>query len=83
MKTFLENRVMFVTINSSKSTFKNASADVAQGSVLSPILPSLFTRDIHHHSNTKLALYAHDNDFYHQKTYFFQKKDVTSPRKTS
>lgn len=77
-KTFLENRKQIVVtdgLNGEKNYSKvgNLTRGVPQGSILSPVLFSIFTADLSSHINTcKYHLYADDTQIYHS----FDSKNV-------
>lgn len=58
--SYLEGRKFYVKINEEKSELKEINAGVPQGSLLGPILYSIFTSDIPKHEEAKLGLYADD-----------------------
>lgn len=60
VKSFLENRKFVVEIDATHSSPRNILAGVPQGSVLSPILYSIYTSDYKLPRNSTLALYADD-----------------------
>ena len=47
LQSWLENRLMYVNVNESCSTFKDIIAGTLQGSCLGPILFALFTSPMH------------------------------------
>lgn len=57
---FLTNRSFAVSINTSTSSFKNLPAGLPQGSILSPILYSLYTSDFVPPREVDVAYYADD-----------------------
>ena len=57
---FLENRTFTVTVNSSLSSTKDIPAGLPQGSILSPLLYTLFTSDFKAPKLTDVAYYADD-----------------------
>lgn len=60
IQSFLVNRKFRAKIQKTYSTVRTLEAGVPQGSVLSPILYSLFTRDIPKTPKSQLAVYADD-----------------------
>lgn len=61
IQNFLKNRTFFVCIGNSTSTLRNIPAGLPQGSVLSPILYSIYTSDITIKRNHDAAFYADDS----------------------
>lgn len=57
---FLEHRQFAVSVNNSISSFKNMPSGLPQGSILSPILYSIFTSDFKPNKGTDVAYYADD-----------------------
>lgn len=57
---FLHNRTFAVSVNKSTSSFKNIPAGLPQGSILSPILYSIYTSDFKPPKETDIAYYADD-----------------------
>ncbi|MBJ5547115.1 reverse transcriptase family protein [Salmonella enterica subsp. enterica serovar Derby] len=64
LKSFLTNRKFQVRVNTNLSETKPTRAGVPQGSVLGPILFTLYMSDLKAPEPTKLALYADDAAFY-------------------
>ncbi|KYB24559.1 putative RNA-directed DNA polymerase from transposon X-element-like Protein [Tribolium castaneum] len=60
IRSFLDGRRFQVRINNSVSDRQDLKAGVPQGSVLSPLLYSIFTHDIPKTDRTTLAIYADD-----------------------
>lgn len=60
LKSYLEGRIFQVIINNSSSRFQDIKAGVPQGSVLGPVLYTLFTADIPNTPNTLSATFADD-----------------------
>ncbi|EFA12510.2 putative RNA-directed DNA polymerase from transposon X-element-like Protein [Tribolium castaneum] len=60
IRSFLDGRRFQVRINNSVSDPQDLEAGVPQGSVLSPLLYSIFTHDIPKTDRTTLAIYADD-----------------------
>lgn len=60
VQSFLTERTMEVSVNHGKSTTRTICAGLPQGSVLSPILYSLFTSDFKVAKPNNTALYADD-----------------------
>lgn len=60
IKSFLTNRSFFVKVESDHSTERYMPAGLPQGSILSPILYSIFTSDVPAKSNYEYAFYADD-----------------------
>ncbi|GBM22163.1 RNA-directed DNA polymerase from mobile element jockey [Araneus ventricosus] len=61
LKSFLENRTFKVVIHGETSNTGVIKAGMPQGSVLSPILYSIFTSDLPSHSGTITCLFADDS----------------------
>lgn len=57
---FLVNRKFAVSLNNGISSYKNISAGLPQGSILSPILFSIFTSDFKPNKEADVAYYADD-----------------------
>lgn len=64
IKSYLLKRTFSVRINDALSNARAVTAGVPQGSVLGPVLFSIFTYDIPEFPNTKLATYADDTLIY-------------------
>jgi hypothetical protein len=60
IKSFLENRISYVTVDGEASDVYKVSAGVPQGSPLSPFLFNLFINDMPVPKHCKLAIYADD-----------------------
>lgn len=60
IKSFVSDRKFLVSINESYSSLRNIPAGVPQGSVLSPLLYSLFISDFKKPKNCEMAYYADD-----------------------
>lgn len=60
LQSFLEDRSFVVRINSTRSPSKKITAGVPQGSVLGPVLFSIYLHDIIIPEDTTLALFADD-----------------------
>lgn len=63
IKSFLSNRSFIVEIEGEQSAAKDIPAGVPQGSVLSPLLYSLYTSDFGLPANYDVAFYADDSAF--------------------
>lgn len=61
IQNFLRNRTFFVSIENSTSSLRNIPAGLPQGSILSPILYSIYTSDIKIKRNHDAAFYADDS----------------------
>lgn len=57
---YLKNRSFCVSVNNRSSSFKSIPAGLPQGSILSPILYSLYTSDFKHTRSFNVAYYADD-----------------------
>lgn len=57
---FLDNRSFIVSINNTNSSMKNISAGLPQGSILSPLLYSIYTSDFNPTNTFDTAYYADD-----------------------
>lgn len=64
IRDYLTNRSFRVRVEGILSTPRPIRAGVPQGSVLGPILYTLYTSDIPRYGNTNLALYADDTALY-------------------
>lgn len=64
IKSYLENRYIQVKVNNKLSDKYKLGAGVPQGTVLSPLLFSLYLSDIPSHPTTKLLLFADDTVTY-------------------
>ena len=60
MKSYLENRTFFVKIQDSFSEISYIEAGVPQGSVLAPILYTIFTADLPTTNDTSIFTFADD-----------------------
>lgn len=60
LHSYLVKRKFFVTINEARSSFRPITAGVPQGSLLGPVLFSLFINDLPRSPHTHLAIYADD-----------------------
>lgn len=63
LKSFLTDRTFFVEVDGFRSSLKSIPAGVPQGSVLSPILYSLYTPDFKPPRGNDVAFYADDSAF--------------------
>lgn len=63
LKSFLTDRTFFVEVDGFRSSLKSIPAGVPQGSVLSPILYSLYTSDFKPPRGNDVAFYADDSAF--------------------
>lgn len=64
IKDFLSNRLFRYRVEGTRSSLRTVTAGVPQGSVLAPLLFSLYTSDIPRHPQVSLALYADDTAIY-------------------
>ena len=60
IKTFLQNRRFYVTLQNKTSRWRNQKNGLPQGSVLAPILYNVYTNDIPMSSETRKFIYADD-----------------------
>ena len=60
IKSYLENRLQYVDLNDTKSTYLKIACGVPQGSILGPTLFLIYINDIYKYSTSKLIMYADD-----------------------
>lgn len=60
IRSFLENRKIYCSVNQEKSAIKSILAGVPQGSILGPTLYNLFVHEMPKQNDTILAMYADD-----------------------
>lgn len=60
VSSFLKDRTFRIRLGDVRSTVRNLESGVPQGSLLSPLLFNVFTRDMPRSPGTELALYADD-----------------------
>lgn len=64
IKSYLDDRKMFVSINDARFDIHLVKAGVSQGSILGPTLFNIYINDIPATSNTQFAIYADDTAIY-------------------
>lgn len=60
LKSYIENRIMYVKHQDECSSFKEIKAGVPQGSVIGPVLYTLYTSDLPETEHTTTATFADD-----------------------
>ncbi|KAI5732047.1 hypothetical protein M8J77_020382 [Diaphorina citri] len=60
IKTFLQNRRFYVTLQNKQSRWRNQKNGLSQGSVLAPVLYNVYTNDQPRPSTTRQFIYADD-----------------------
>ncbi|GJQ67190.1 hypothetical protein Trydic_g8099 [Trypoxylus dichotomus] len=60
IRSFLRKRTFKIKLEGQRSTVKTATAGAPQGSAVSPLLFSMYTRDIPANAHVNLAMYADD-----------------------
>ena len=63
-KNFLNDRYQSVLVNDSRSTFVPVISGVPQGSILGPVLFSIFINDITHDIKSSIKIFADDTKIY-------------------
>lgn len=66
---YLKNRTFYVQVNDSCSSVRNICAGVPQGSLLGPVLYTVFMYDLPHSPDTELSVYADDTFIYSSSIY--------------
>ena len=61
IKSYLKNRLTYVDIENQKSSYKNVTCGVPQGSVLGPLLFLIYVNDMPQSVDCQLILYADDS----------------------
>lgn len=69
LRSYLEGRSFKVRVNNVESTSREAIAGVPQGSVLGPILYSIFVSDVPEYPGTGTATFADDTAFFADSKY--------------
>ena len=64
MSSFLSNRKQLVSADNQQSTFKPIKCGIPQGSVLGPLLFSIYVNDLPNFVQSKCEMFADDTSFY-------------------